>query len=376
VTAEAAALDQAMTRLLREFGACGGALAIAESAEPVLTRNYGWRNVDKRLPVEDTTRFRIASVSKTFTSAAILRLCGAGRLGLDDKAADRLPQFARELRRPAESRWREITIRQLLQHTAGWDSAKGFDPMFATTLIATETGDSTEPLPPAAVVRYMIERRRLDFAPGTRFAYSNFGYCVLGRVIEASTGASYADAVRRLVLEPLQLEKVRLGRTLPEWREETESNYYPKSPLAPSVFRSKPGFVPEPDGAFSIETMDAHGGWVATAAEVVGFARGLWEQGLLTPALLREITKPPNVQTSGDAPGHYGLGWLVKPSNGGSNCLHTGSLPGTSSAVFFTGGRWSWAALVNYGEGRDTLAHKLSETLEKAAEAAGIMQPK
>jgi D-alanyl-D-alanine carboxypeptidase len=89
-------------------------------------------------------------------------------------------------------------------------------------------------------VRYMIGRP-LNFSPGTQFAYSNFGYCLLGRIIEAATGQSYTDAVRRLVLAPLDLAEIRPGRDLPADRPADESDYYPKSNKDPSVFRSLPG---------------------------------------------------------------------------------------------------------------------------------------
>jgi N-acyl-D-amino-acid deacylase len=170
---------------------------------------YGLRNVEKRIPVEPATRFRIAGVSKTITAVTILRLCEERKLGLSDLIVERLPQFRGEFQSHCpDHRWHEITIRQVLQHTGGWDSRESFDPVFEPRRIEQVTGDFLESLPPDTVVRYMIGRN-LDFSPGTRFAYSNFGYCLLGRIMEAASGQPYEEAISAIVLQPLGLTGIR-----------------------------------------------------------------------------------------------------------------------------------------------------------------------
>ena len=85
-----------------------------------------------------------------------------------------------------DRRWREVTIHQLLQHTGGWDRDKSFDPMFHNNQICEEL-KIPSPALQKDIIRYMV-RQPLDFNPGERYAYSNFGYCLLGRVIEKVTG--------------------------------------------------------------------------------------------------------------------------------------------------------------------------------------------
>src|SRR5262249_30724806 len=129
------------------------------------------------------------------------------------------------------------------------------------------------PLHPSDVVRYMWGRP-LDFDPGTRSAYSNFGYCVLGRVIEKASGEPYDRYVTRQVLGPLGVHRMRLGHPLAAQRG--PGGVGTSSPGKPATVPAVTGPlgqpVPYPYGGFNIEAMDAHGGWLASAADLVKFA--------------------------------------------------------------------------------------------------------
>src|SRR5207302_1075124 len=123
-----------------------------------------------------------------------------------------------------DERWKDVTISHLLHHRGGWDRDKSFDPMFHSGPIVRELKID----PPAgadAVVRYML-RRPLDFTPGARYVYCNFGYCLLGRVIEKVTGERYEDYVKKEVLAPLGIGRMRQGRTLLKDRAPDEVKYY------------------------------------------------------------------------------------------------------------------------------------------------------
>src|SRR5262249_18640396 len=145
------------------------------------------------------------------TAAAILRLIEMGKLKLGDHAFELL-KLAPPADAEPEPRLKQITIRQLLQHTAGFDRAKSFDPMFRPNIIAKALG-TTPPAEPEHIIRYMLGQK-LDFDPGARYAYSNFGYCVLGRVVEKVTGKSYDAFVREQILKPLHMDDTQLGKTL------------------------------------------------------------------------------------------------------------------------------------------------------------------
>jgi N-acyl-D-amino-acid deacylase len=195
-----ASYDRIMRGLMAKWEIPGGAVAVVRDGRLVLARGYGWADRVARRPVEPASLFRIASLSKSLTAAAILQLSEAGRLRLDDRMVALLPDLAPLPGAGGDARLGAITVRQLLQRSGGWDRERAFDPMFRSREIARAMGEASPP-GAAAIVRYML-RQPLQFTPGTRYAYSNFGYCVLGRIIERVSGMRYEDYVRERVLRP------------------------------------------------------------------------------------------------------------------------------------------------------------------------------
>ena len=270
-TPDLAAIDQTIVNIMRQHKLPGGALAVAKGGRLVMAHGYGLADVEKNQPVRPDSLFRIASLSKPVTAAVFLRLVESGRLHLDDKALDFLTNIEPPPGKTLDPRWRQITIRQLLHHTAGFDSQKSIDPMCDSRKVASALGI---PSPPdqKTIIRFMLGRP-LDFNPGEKYAYSNFGYCVLGRIIEKVTGKSYEDAAKTLVLAPVGIRRMCLGHTRLEGRVAGEVYYYasPRTRLSRSVFAIDDKDVPSPYGTFYIEAMDSHGGWVASAIDLIRF---------------------------------------------------------------------------------------------------------
>jgi N-acyl-D-amino-acid deacylase len=277
-----------------------------------------------------------------------------------------------------DARLHEITVRQLLQHTAGWDREQTRDPMFASVDIARALGAE----PPATthqIIRYMLTQP-LQFDPGARFAYSNFGYCLLGRIVEAKTGLSYEQFVQNEVLQPRGIQRMRLGRT----RETApfEVHYYEGDQKPPSVFADNLGQdVPVPYGAWCLESMDAHGGWIASVVDLMRLSVALHARA--EPRLLRDETYALAFARPAGLPGseadgaprssYYACGWQVRPSGGpgGFNCWHMGSLPGTSTLLVRRHDHRHWAVLFNSrldGQGQPPAA-LLDPLLHEAVDA-------
>ena len=354
-------LTEAFDREMEAFMAArkipGGALAVVKDRRLVFARGYGWADREKKLPVKADSLFRIASVSKPFTAVAVFKLVEEGKLTLDTKAFELLnlsPAVA-SLRDP-EPRLRQITIRQLLQHTGGWDRNKSFDPMFRSGWAATDT-HSSAPASALNVIRYMLSKP-LDFDPGTRQAYSNFGYCVLGRVIEKITGVPYEKFMRGKILKPIGITRMCIGASLAGKQVPGEVRYYTgNSGLADNVFPDGQPNVPWPYGGFHLEAMDAHGGWIASAIDLARFAAALDDpqrSPLLKPETLAAMYAPPPAPVSRKSDGtleasYYGGGWSVRPTSGQgkANYWHDGSLPGTSTLLVRRSDGLSWAALFN-----------------------------
>ncbi len=367
---EIASFDRIISALMRKWEIPGGAVAVAKDGRLLLARGYGLADVEKRQPVEPDALFRIASVSKPITAAAILVLVEQGRLDPDCRVLELLDDLEPPEGKSVDPRLRRVTIRQLLHHTGGFDRQVSFDPMLSPPQIDEALGS---PAGQQAIIRFMLGRP-LDFDPGTRYAYSNFGYCVLGRVIEHVTGQSYEESIRALVLRPAGITHMRLGRTRLADRSDGEVRYYspPGSEPVDSIFADAQQPVPVPYGKYYIEAMDAHGGWIASAIDLVRFATSLdsgRRPGPLRPQSVRLIESRPAAPVSAGEPTYYGLGWMIRPVEDSAHRWHAGSLPGTRSLLVRTLDGLVWAAVFNSRpKGGREFPRELDRALWQAAE--------
>lgn len=374
----AEAFDREVEAFMQARQVPGGALAVLKNGRLVYARGYGWADREKQIPVRPESLFRIASLSKPLTAVAVLRLVEAGRLDLDARAFElvKLEPLSSARARP-DRRLAQITIRQLLHHTAGWDRDRSFDPMFRSREIARVAGEPP-PAGPQAIIRYMLGRK-LDFEPGTRYAYSNFGYCVLGRLIEAVSGLSYERFVQEKLLAPIGIRPMQLGRT--RTAASGEVCYYMRDATqAESVFPGTPRKVPWPYGGFYLEAMDAHGGWIASVTDLARFAAALHDPDRspwLKPAGWRTMHAPPPPPVSRTKAGaleaaYYGCGWSLRPvgTEGKASSWHTGSLPGTHALLVRRWDGLSWVALFNQrSEDKRLPDLALDPALHRAADA-------
>jgi N-acyl-D-amino-acid deacylase len=377
----AEAFDAVMQAFMAARKVPGGALAVVKDRRLVYARGYGWADRDKKFPVGPESRFRIASLSKPITAVAVLKLVEEGKLDLDARAFSivRLPPVL-EAGRPADARLGQITIRQLLQHTGGWDRDRSYDPMFRPKHIAEKT-NTPPPASAQAVIRYMLGQP-LDFDPGSRYAYSNFGYCVLGRVIEQICGQPYEKFVRETILAPIGVGRARIGASLDGRQAPGEVRYYTTDgSQADNVFSSGPKKVPLSYGGFHLEAMDAHGGWIASAVDLARFAAALDDpkrSPLLKAATCREMYAPPPPPVSREQRGAlkdfwYGCGWSVRPiRKDRANYWHNGSLPGTATLLVRREDGLSWVALFNQrSEDKKLPDGDIDPALHRAADSVG-----
>ena len=372
--------DRLMIEFLRDNGLPGASLAVARDGKLVYARGFGLADREKRTPVDPDSLFRIASVSKPFTGVAVLQLAERGKLDLDAPAFDLLRPALKGGAVPADTRLREVTVRQLLHHTGGWDRDKSFDPMFRSVEFARRLG-TRPPASAADVIRSMISEP-LDFAPGTGYSYSNFGYCVLGRVVEAASGKSYADYVKAEILRPCGITDMRIGATLASGRAAREVRYYTQEDrTGRSVVGRRLGVsVPRPYGAWHLEAMDAHGGWIASAIDLARFASAL-DAGA-SPALLDPRSQevlfarpqgPAGYADDGSPKDvYYSCGWAGRDAgNGGRNSWHAGRLDGTASLLVRRHDGLVWAALFNCDTCRDGkfVVERIDGLIHRAADA-------
>lgn len=359
---ELSSLDNSIKEFLKEHHPPGASVAISYRGRLVYARGFGYADQEQKQTVQPNSLFRIASISKPITAVTIMTLIEQKKLALDTKVFDILKQYQEQLtEKDVDPRLKEVTVRQLLQHTGGWDRDRSFDPMFRSVYFAKQLG-KTPPAEPDDIIRMMI-KQPLDFNPGKQFAYSNFGYCLLGRIIEVVTKKPYEQYVQETVFTPLHIQEIKLGKTLLKHRRKNEVKYYSTN-LGTSVFaENNQERVPQPYGAWYLEAMDSHGGWIASAPALVRFATAfnLPDQcPILKSNTISQMFERPaglaGFDQNGNPKGaYYACGWMVRPIDtaGNANHWHAGSLDGTSTLLVRRLDRINWAILFNTRHGNE-----------------------
>lgn len=353
---ETESYDQLIRDFMQLHRIPGMAVAVTKQGRLVHARGYGYADLATGEPVQPDSLFRIASISKPITAVAILQLVEKGELSLDDCVFEVL-DYNGEMQTAGDKldpRLKQITIRHLLEHRGGWDRDKSFDAMFQSVRFARQLGTA----PPAAsndVIRAMFSQQ-LDFDPGERYAYSNFGYNLLGRVIEQRSGQPYADYVQAQLLSPLGIQSMCIGRSRLEDRCEKEVRYY-HAGNGKSVFADdldQP--VPATYAAWHHEAMDSHGAWIASAVDLARFATAFddpEQSPLLSAESIRTMAERPAGKAGENENGtpkdvYYALGWNTREvGQGRKNQWHTGSLPGTATILIRRHDGFNFVALMN-----------------------------
>lgn len=331
----------------KDFDLPGVSLAMSYRGRLKLVACFGYADKEQKIQVEPKHQFRVASVSKPITSVTILKLVEQKKLALDDLVfgpEGHLQELLKDnVEDPGQKEWVEsITVRQLLQHTAGgWTNKKGELPMFAVPALGMEH---------PALIEWTLQNIPLKTKPGTAYAYSNFGYCLLGRIIEKVTEKTYEESVKELVLEPAGADSTHVGGRTREMRLADEVVYYSKfNPYARNM---------------DVARMDSHGGWVSTPTDLVRFVQHV--DGFPRP---RDILRKSSIKTMVESPfGNYGLGWSV---NRHDNWWHGGSFNGGSAFVVRASDGHCWAVLVNARPGKDGYSSALDKFPWAVKKAAG-----
>jgi CubicO group peptidase (beta-lactamase class C family) len=323
-------LDALLATNAIETGTTGGAVAIVLEGEIVYVRGFGTRDLESKLPVDGDTVFRIGSVSKTITALAVLKLRDQGKVVLDAPAATYVPALA-SLRRPTTDS-PPLTVRHLLTMTSGLP----YDDIWGAVTFGQSDAELAE-----------LIARGPSFAgpPGEKYRYSNLGFALLGKIVEAVSGQAFAEFVAREVFVPLGMKS---------------SGYVtgpiPRERMALGYFKEGERFVPEPidsDGVFA-----PAGGAYASANDLARYAayqlaayppRDDAETGPVRRSTLREmhagqawarwgddvpvLRRMPN-GTAALTAFSYGLGWVQN-----NTCLaegmiqHGGFEPGYFAAI-------------------------------------------
>jgi D-alanyl-D-alanine carboxypeptidase len=277
----------------------------------VLAKGYGYADLAERVPASADTIYRLASITKQFTAAAILHLAEEGELSLDDRISDYLPDY------PAPGR--RITIRNLLSHTSGLSDVPVV-PILEESGGVGYTRDQ---------IIDLIASQPLDFEPGTGHSYSNVGFMLAGVVIERVTGTSYADYLTSEVLRPLGLDQTSFCPDEQPPADRWAHGYDPQHGNWPRALRlgRAPTFVdPAP---INMEVVSSAGGLCSTVMDLARWPGLL--RSFLDPASYREMSRPTVLADGTKVP--YGLGLQIREFGSHPALSHGGVVTGFISVV-------------------------------------------
>ena len=321
VTTGISAIDQNVAAFMKQYNIPGMAIAVTLNDKLVYVNSYGQASTENNQPVTTQSLFRISSLSKQITAVAIMRLLDEGKLSLNQTVFGTGAILGNTYgAQPYGPGVTNITVGELLHHTeGGWtdDGTDAFGQNFSYTI-------------PQLINWQLNNVPLLDTIPGRSYHYSQFGYVVLGRVIEKITGLSYTQAVQQLVLQPSGISDMQIaGNTLAD-RLPNEVEYYGQN-------NEDPYYIP-------LSRMDAANGWVASATDLARFlvhVDGMSNLTILSPAAFNAMT------TGSYANPKYGCGWELNLYN----IYHHGNWPGTGSSQAITTqvGNFNYVILANTG---------------------------
>ncbi len=290
----------------------GFAAAVSRNGKLRFNRAFGTANLETGEKLRPDHIFRVASHSKMFTATAVVKLAQEGKLDLDDPAG----KFLSWLKKHKDSRVKNVTLRQLLSHSAGI-IRDGATNNFWQLL---------EPFPGKAELKRRILAASLVYDANVTMKYSNFGYCMLGMVIEAATGMSFHEFVKKEIISPLKLEDTGPEYT-PEILPRCVTGYAP--PDAGSMRAAAP--------QLNTYAMAPATGVYSTTKDILSFlaAHRMGSRILLEDALKREMQRKHWEVPLFSGKKHYGLGFMVNELSGRRIIGHSGGFPGQRTRSFF-----------------------------------------
>ena len=299
-----AATEAKISKLLADSGAPSVSIAIVERGQPVYARAFGNASLDPNRAADSHTRYAVGSVSKQFTAAAILLIAEQGKLSLDDKVSKYFPDLTRA---------NEITVRELLSHTSGYEDYAPQDYIIPEWI---------KPTTPEAVLDQWA-KKPLDFDPGTRWQYSNTNYVLAGRIFEKASGQQLMPFLKEKFFDPLGMTSA--GDCSVDKTPEDAVAYtrYALGPARPAL-REGPGWY------------FAAGELCMTPADLARWDSAFLHKQILSAQSYDEFTKEIFLKNGNHT--HYALGLQIGQHNNIPVIYHGGEVSGflTLNQVFPT----------------------------------------
>ena len=295
-----AKVDSIAAGVLRTTGVPSASVAVVQNGKLVLSKAYGSSRLDPVQAATTSMRYGIGSISKQFTAAAMLLLQEEGKLRIDDPVGKYVPGL---------SRGNEVTIRQILSHTSGYQDFWPQDYLM-------------EPMRKDAPAQSIMDRwakQPLDFEPGTRWQYSNTGFVLAGMIVEKVSGMPFFQFIQTRLLDPLDMKSARDFDSNPRAVDATGYIRYALGPLHPA-----------PDAGHG--WMYGAGMLAMTPTDLAKWDISLIRKSLLKPASYSEMFRETTLKNG--APSSYGLGVFTTMSGGHFLVEHNGEVSGFTAENF------------------------------------------
>jgi CubicO group peptidase (beta-lactamase class C family) len=295
-------VDSVATAAVTEHRTAGVSVAVVKNGRTVLAKGYGFADLENDVPATSATVYRIGSITKQFTSAAIMRLMEQGKLSLDDTLRKFLPDFPTQGNR--------VTVRHLLNHTSGIKSYTSLGPKWERVMRIDLAPDSMVTL---------FANEPFDFKPGDAYRYDNSGYFLLGMIIEKLSGKTYGQYVQDEFFTPLGLES---------------TIYCDQAPL---IKHRAQGYTPRPGGKFinaeplSMTQPYAAGSLCSTVNDLAKWSLALSSGKVVSPASYKLMTTPDTLNDGKRL--SYGFGLGTGTLRGHRQVSHNGGINGFVSEL-------------------------------------------
>ncbi len=295
-------VDSVANAAVAEHRTAGVSVAVVKNGRTVLAKGYGFADLENDVPATPETVYRIGSVTKQFTSAAIMKLMEQGKLSLDDTLQKFLPNF------PTQGN--HVTVRHLLTHTSGIKSYTSLGPKWARVMRLD--------LPPDSMVA-LFANEPFDFKPGDKWLYDNSGYFLLGMIIEKLSGKTYGQYLKDELFTPLGLKS---------------TIYCDQAPL---IKHRAQGYAPQPGGGFinaeplSMTQPYAAGSLCSTVNDLAAWTLALSSGKVVSPASYKLMTTPGTLNDG--KPLTYGFGLGIGTLGGHRQVSHNGGINGFISEL-------------------------------------------
>jgi len=277
----------------------GLSLLVIKDGKTIRAEGFGLANVELHVPVKPESIFQSGSVGKQFTATAVMMLVEEGKIGLDDPLTKYFPE--------APSTWKEITVRELLSHTAGLgDYPKDFD------MRKDWTEDEELKL---------IESIPLAYPPGSSWEYSNLGYATLGFLIHRVTGEFYGDFLQQRIFQPLGMRSTRII---------SEADIVPNRSAG---YRLLNGELKNQEWVSPLLNTTADGSLYFTTLDLAKWDAALYTEKLLKRSSLDLMWTPVKLKNGETNKANYGFGWEIDRRNGHRCIHHGGSWQGFETSI-------------------------------------------